>query len=93
MKWCEMEIPMTLRMFGHDVKVIVHLQMNWAKYVSEDGFHGVDVVKRIRSMTVLGEVELDWMSNNELWYAVAWKNLEENYSDQELIRMVYGTTA
>jgi hypothetical protein len=88
-----MEIPMTLRMFGHDVKVIVHLQMNWAKYVSEDGFHGVDVVKRIRSMTILGEVELDWMSNNEMWYTKAWKNLEENYSDQELIKMVYGTTA
>jgi hypothetical protein len=93
MKWCEIELPMTLKMFGRDVNVIVHLQMNWAKYVSEDGHHGIDVTKRIRSMTIVSEVQLDWMSNNDLWYAVAWKKLEENYSDQELIRMVYGTTA
>jgi hypothetical protein len=91
MAWHELDIPMTLKMFGHDVDVMVHLQINSAKYVSEDGYIGVDIVKRIRSMTILSEVQLDWMSNNELWYALAWKILEEKYSDTELIQMIHDT--
>jgi hypothetical protein len=93
MKWHELDFPMTLNMFGHDVDVIVHLQINSAKYVSEDGHQGIDIVKRIRSMTILSEVQLDWMSNNDLWYKVAWNKLEQNYSDQELIQMIHGTKA
>jgi hypothetical protein len=91
MAWHDLDFPMTLNMFGHEVKVIVHLQVNSAKYVSEDGHVGMDIIKRIRSMTILGEVQLDWMSNNELWYAVAWNKLEQNYSDNELIQMINGT--
>lgn len=93
MKWHELDFPMTLNMFGHDVDVIVHLQINSAKYVSEDGYQGIDIVKRIRSMTILSEVQLDWMSNNDLWYKVAWKKIEENYSDSELIQMIHGIKA